>query len=224
MARAFALCLLALALLPPAAAAEVKVSRRADGTLVMHNDGARAPQAPPRLRRAPSEGWQELIRNHAARQELQPELVQAVIQVESAYDPRAVSKRGAMGLMQLMPDTARLLGVDDPFDPDQNIGGGAAYLRRMLDLFEGSVELALAAYNAGPGAVQRHRGVPPYRETHDYVRKVVTLWRGRPPVSLPVGVLPPPPAATSRPAQVRPVTVRRDPSNRLVVTTSVAGR
>lgn len=103
-----------------------------------------------------------------------PHLVRAVIQAESNFNPRAVSKAGARGLMQLMPATARELGVKDAFDIEQNISGGTKYLRRMLDLFGGDTEMALAAYNAGPGAVIRSGGRVPYRETVAYVEKVMT--------------------------------------------------
>lgn len=104
-----------------------------------------------------------------------PDLVRAVIQVESEFDQRAVSSKGARGLMQLMPTTARRFGVLDPFDARQNIFGGAQYLRLLLDLFPGDLSLALAAYNAGENAVLRYKGVPPYRETRNYVQKVMAL-------------------------------------------------
>jgi hypothetical protein len=100
------------------------------------------------------------------------DLVKAVIAVESEFDQWAVSSKGARGLMQLMPDTARRLGVADTFDARQNIFAGTQYLRQMLDQFGGDVDLALAAYNAGPNAVLRYGGVPPYRETRGYVQKV----------------------------------------------------
>jgi hypothetical protein len=100
------------------------------------------------------------------------DLVKAVIAVESEFDQWAVSSKGARGLMQLMPDTARRLGVADSFDARQNIFAGAQYLRQMLDQFGGDIDLALAAYNAGPNAVLRYGGVPPYRETRGYVQKV----------------------------------------------------
>ncbi len=100
------------------------------------------------------------------------DLVKAVISVESEFDQWAVSSKGARGLMQLMPDTARRLGVGDSFDARQNIFAGTQYLRQMLDQFGGDVDLALAAYNAGPNAVLRYGGVPPYRETRGYVQKV----------------------------------------------------
>ena len=113
-----------------------------------------------------------LIRRHAIAAGLRPELVRAVIQVESGFNPDAVSPVGAMGLMQLMPATAASLGVQRPFDPNENIRGGVAYLRSLLDQF-GSETLALAGYNAGPGAVTRYGGsVPPFAETVAYVRSV----------------------------------------------------
>jgi hypothetical protein len=106
------------------------------------------------------------------------ELVRAVIQVESEFDPLARSSKGAQGLMQLMPDTARRLGVSNPFDPRQNIFGGVRYLRQLLDMFQGDVALTAAAYNAGENAVVRYKGVPPYRETRGYVQKVQSLLSG----------------------------------------------
>jgi hypothetical protein len=117
--------------------------------------------------------WDDVIDERAAAHGVRPELVRAVIQVESAFNPRARSSKGAMGLMQLMPSTAADLGVTNPYDPEQNIRGGVAYLRSLLDQFDGNEELALAAYNAGPGAVTRYGSkVPPYRETREYVQKV----------------------------------------------------
>ena len=110
----------------------------------------------------------------ARRYDLPAGLVKSVIRHESNFDPRAVSPAGAQGLMQLMPATARELGVNDPFDIRQNIDGGCRYLRRMLDHFDGDVRKALAAYNAGPGTVRRYGGVPPYPETRRYVRKVMS--------------------------------------------------
>lgn len=109
----------------------------------------------------------------ARRHKLDPDLVLALVQVESGFKPRAVSPKGAQGLTQLMPATARELGVKDAFDPAQNIDGGARYLSKMLARYGGDVMRALAAYNAGPGAVDRHRGVPPFRETRQYVRRVL---------------------------------------------------
>lgn len=111
-----------------------------------------------------------------------PDLVRAVIQVESEYDHLAVSSKGAQGLMQLMPDTARRFGVGDPFDPRQNIFGGVQYLRFLLDLFQDDVILACAGYNAGENAVLRHNGVPPYKETQAYVRKIQAILSGSVPL------------------------------------------
>jgi len=113
----------------------------------------------------------DLARAAARRHQIPEDLFLRLVQQESAWNPRAVSHAGARGLAQLMPDTARLLGVD-PDDPSQNLEGGARYLRMMHDRF-GDWRLALAAYHAGPGAVEQHRGIPPFRETRDYVRIIL---------------------------------------------------
>jgi hypothetical protein len=113
----------------------------------------------------------------ARRHGLDPALVLAVAGVESAFRPDAVSPKGARGVMQLMPRTAAELGVENPSDPAANLDGGARYLSQMLDLHGGDVSKALAAYNAGPEAVKRHGGVPPYRETREYIRRVIARWR-----------------------------------------------
>jgi soluble lytic murein transglycosylase-like protein len=109
----------------------------------------------------------------AARYDVPADLVGAVIEAESSRNPRAVSRRGARGLMQLMPKTAKRLGVDDPFDPRANIEAGVKHLRAMIDIFGNDLPRVLAAYNAGEVAVIKHRGVPPYRETRAYVKRIV---------------------------------------------------
>jgi soluble lytic murein transglycosylase-like protein len=120
-----------------------------------------------------------LARSTAAKYGLDPELVLAVVSVESNFKPRAVSPKGAQGLMQLMPGTAADLGVADRFDPAANLDGGTRYLQALLDHYRGDLTKALAAYNAGAGAVARHGGVPPYRETRAYVRKVIDRYDKR---------------------------------------------
>ena len=124
----------------------------------------------------PVRSYDVLIERVANRQGIPAALVKAVIHAESAFDPYAVSHKGAMGLMQLLPSTARALGVTEPFRATQNISGGARYLRMMYERF-GSWSHALAAYNAGPQAVDRYRGIPPYRETQEYVRRVLNYYR-----------------------------------------------
>lgn len=116
---------------------------------------------------------EQMVGDAARRYALPRSLVRAVARAESALDPFAVSSRGARGVMQLMPGTARDLGVQDAFDPAQSIDAGARLLRQLLEKYDGRVAEALAAYNAGAGAVARHRGIPPYRETRGYIRKVV---------------------------------------------------
>ena len=118
-------------------------------------------------------GVRQQIQQAAARYGLNSELVDAVAWQESRYNPRARSSAGAIGVMQLMPGTARQLGVTNPHDVRQNVAGGAAYLREQLERFGNNVPLALAAYNAGPGAVMKYGGIPPYRETQDYVQKIM---------------------------------------------------
>jgi soluble lytic murein transglycosylase-like protein len=167
------------------AAAQIYSWRDADGKLVLSDTPREGDAAPSTYavhgstevvttkdspnRSAP---YEASITEHARRQQVAADLVRAVIQVESAFNPVAVSAKGAMGLMQLMPATARELGVRNPFDPDQNIRGGVAYLRRLLDRYDGNVELALAAYNAGMGNVEKYGDVPPFKETKNYVKKV----------------------------------------------------
>lgn len=183
--RIAALVLAVTAILPVTAAAQIYAWRDASGTLVLSDRELNTPTAiyevpgAPAYRTTtataadrPAARFDDIVVSHAQRHSLRPELVRAVIQVESGYNPLATSPKGAMGLMQLMPATARELGVRNPYDPEDNIRGGTAYLRQLLDRYDGNEQLALAAYNAGSGAVDRYGSVPPYRETRDYVRKV----------------------------------------------------
>jgi soluble lytic murein transglycosylase-like protein len=123
-----------------------------------------------------AQAYDEIITQHCRTHGVRTDLVKAVMQVESAFNPRALSPKGAMGLMQLMPSTARQYGVQDPFDPAQNVRGGVAYLRHLLDRYGNNEQLALAAYNAGPGAVDKYgQSVPPYRETRNYVAQISSM-------------------------------------------------
>jgi hypothetical protein len=132
--------------------------------------------------------YAELIRVAAAKYALDPLLLANVMAAESNFNPRAVSRKNAQGLMQLMPETSSRLLVKNPFDPAQNIDAGAAYLKQMLNRFDGNVELALAAYNAGPDRVVQYGGIPPFRETQDYVRRITTrVNQGISPAALPAG-------------------------------------
>ena len=144
--------------------------------LAVERGGAQAAGRLIEKRKQALPGIDRHIENVARRHALDPELVRAVIQVESAWNPRARSRKGALGLMQLMPATGARYGVRDPFDPRENISGGARHLRFLLNRFGGDRRLALAAYNAGENAVDANRGVPPYRETHLYLERVETIY------------------------------------------------
>lgn len=125
----------------------------------------------------PPERIEQLVSSNAAAWGVDPALVKAIIANESGFDPNATSRAGAQGLMQLMPQTAAGLGVSDAYDPSQNVWGGTRYIRGLLDRFHGDVPLAVAAYNAGPGAVEKYGGVPPYAETQHYVANVLESYR-----------------------------------------------
>ncbi len=219
---ACALALAASVVLTSTASAEIRFKTLEDGTRMIYNETPtqRARRSAGSLSKVPRADLARLIEQHAQRARLDPRLVQAVVQTESGYNVNARSSKGAMGLMQLMPETARELGVANAYDPDDNIRGGTTYLRRMLDHF-GDLTLALAAYNAGPTAVTRYGGVPPYAETREYVRRIYRLYRGTPP---PAGAL----AATTKPSskpaaaprQGARVYVTRDAQNRIVFTTT----
>lgn len=116
--------------------------------------------------------YHNLIVEAAVMHRLDPDLIKAIIMAESRYNPKAVSSRGAMGLMQLMPKTAEAYAVVDGFDPKQNIYAGVRYFRKLMDRFKGDVKLALAAYNAGMGQVDKYKGIPPFKVTRDYIKKV----------------------------------------------------
>jgi soluble lytic murein transglycosylase-like protein len=125
----------------------------------------------------PPAGINQLVEKTANRLQMDPELIRAIVRVESGYNPKAVSSKGAMGLMQLIPATAQRFGVANPFDPQQNLEGGVNYLKYLMALFGGDLSLSLAAYNAGEHTVQRSGGIPAISETQDYVRKVRSIYQ-----------------------------------------------
>jgi len=188
---AFAVC---LGMASPAAA-QIFTWHDGQGTLVLSDRpreagqvptyevfGSKAIRATTPLRISPkSLQYDRAIEEHASRNGLSPDLVRAVIQVESAFNPNAVSSKGAMGLMQLMPATATEYGVRNPFHPEQNIGGGVAYLKHLLNRYDNKIELALAAYNAGPGNVEKYGDVPPFSETQSYVKRITGAAPAPPP-------------------------------------------
>lgn len=199
---------------------ELQWSRSADGVFSLENEGPRVVRSRGQVsgtlrQRSPFDG---LIAHHARRTGLEERLVRSVIQVESAWNPRARSNKGALGLMQLMPATARELGVNRVFDAEENIRGGTDYLRQMLDRFNGNLELALASYNAGPGAVSRYGRVPPYPETERYIDKVMHLYRGRTTVAASTAGSSPA-AQPAAKAVTRPFVIRRSVDDTLVLVT-----
>lgn len=168
----------------PAAMADIYVYIDHEGTLHFTNTPTssqykvymREPLArPATLRHVTS--YDDVISEAAKRHGLSSSLIKALIHVESLFNPRAVSKKGAIGLMQIMPENLQALNISDPFDPWENIMGGASYLKSMLERFRGELPLALAAYNAGPKAVERYHDIPPYPETEAYVKKVMQFFR-----------------------------------------------
>ncbi|MGD0601864.1 MAG: lytic transglycosylase domain-containing protein [Terriglobales bacterium] len=161
----------------PTSGAVMRAARSAASEVNNYLDG-RA-QSHPTLNRAfTQQDIDAAIDAAAARHHVDPSLVRSVVKVESNFNPNAVSRKGAMGLMQLMPSTARSLNVANPFDPAQNVDAGVRHLRKLLDSYGGNVRLSLAAYNAGAGAVARSAGVPHFRETQDYVRRITNLYNG----------------------------------------------
>jgi soluble lytic murein transglycosylase-like protein len=182
-----AVCLIGAAR-PARAQGDFDIRYSADGTMSIVNrvNGKSAtlpPKSTPDNRAARNPGsadhttaYDDLIVAHARANNVRSDLIRAVVTVESGFNPYARSPKGALGLMQLMPATARQFNVSNPFDPEQNIRAGSSYLRQLLDRYDGNEELALAAYNAGPGAVDKYgQTIPPYRETQHYVNKVSEL-------------------------------------------------
>jgi hypothetical protein len=185
MFRTVLIAAFAATLVVVSASAEVRLVVRADGTKAIYNvpdkkSGSKVDFSWLAKQRDRTSPWDDAIQRHAKAYGVDPILVKAVIQVESGYDPWAVSSKGARGLMQLMPDTARRFKVSEVHDPEQNVRGGVEYLSVLLRLFEGDLKRTLAGYNAGENAVRRYGGVPPYAETELYVRKVFTVYYGRP--------------------------------------------
>ncbi len=188
-----------LASTAPPPSVEVK-SPAPERDSVMSNPGY---SAIARGRLVTSSDLDNVIENSAKRHGVDPNLVRALIKVESNFNPSAVSRKGAMGLMQLMPATARSLNVDDPFDPEQNVEAGVRHLRGLLDNFNGNVALSLAAYNAGEGAVRRFGSqIPPYSETQNYVKRITGMAGA--------GVV----GTIATPARI---TVKRDENGKLVI-------
>ena len=173
----------ALLLIATSAAAEVRIAVQKDGTRLIYNVGGSGK----------SSDWNWLARQHDRRSRYDPiiekyakkfrvdaTLIRAVIQVESDFNPKCVSRKGAQGLMQLIPATAKRYRVKNVFDPDENIRGGVNYLRDLLEMFPDNLPRALAAYNAGENAVAKYRGIPPFQETQTYVKRALTVFYGRP--------------------------------------------
>jgi soluble lytic murein transglycosylase-like protein len=179
--------MMAALLLASAAAADVRLAVKRDGKKVIYNVGG----APRGSRGGSDLNWlakrhdrrtkyDPLIEKYANKYGVDPTLVRAVIQVESDFNPACVSNKGARGLMQLMPETAKRFGVTKIHDPEQNIHGGIRYLSYLQDLFHDDLARALAAYNAGENAVIKYGGIPPYEETSEYVQRALTVYNGRP--------------------------------------------
>jgi hypothetical protein len=193
--RVIMVCLLAAAVFfPVQAKADIYKKRLPDGTLCFTNcpigndwdvyyrekkrySSYRFPRRPS-YDTSRKSSYDSLIRQIALTHGVDPDVVKGIIHVESQYNPQALSSKGAMGLMQLMPETASILGVRDPWDPLENITGGTKYISYLLKKYNGDLTKALAAYNAGPAAVDSYDGIPPYQETQDYVRSVLGILNG----------------------------------------------
>ena len=174
----------ALIAFPVAVLADVYVYKDQNGVLTFTNTPThtgfrrvlRDPSNAPRTMGPLSGSYDSLIQTASGRYSIDADLIRAVIKTESDFNPAARSIKGAMGLMQLMPDTARMHNVLDAYDPRENVDAGVRHLRMLLDRYQGNVEPSLAAYNAGSGAVEKHGGIPPYVETREYVRRVLHFY------------------------------------------------
>jgi len=196
MRKRIVVAALILGLLPAVLSAQIYAYKNKKGSIVFTNIPSRADVKFIRntalSTRAQKENLQKrltyapLINEISAQHQVDPELVHAVIQVESDFNPRTISSKGAIGLMQLMPETAAQYGVSDIWDPRQNIRGGVEHLKYLLELFQNNLPLALSAYNAGENAVDRYGGIPPYPETRNYVRKVTSLYESGGSPQLPI--------------------------------------
>jgi soluble lytic murein transglycosylase len=175
------LAIIGLLLLPAAGLADVYMYRDQDGVINFtnvptHGGYRRVIREGGNASSSISRDYDEVIRSASDRHNIDADLVRAVIKAESDFNSNARSSKGAMGLMQLMPDTARLHNVLNAFDPADNIEGGVRHLRMLLERFQGDLRLSLAAYNAGSGAVEKFGGIPPYVETREYVRRVLRFY------------------------------------------------
>jgi soluble lytic murein transglycosylase len=176
--------LILLALAPSTLPADIYMYRDADGVMHFTNVPVSAnyriyiQSSTPRFNASSAnKKYDGIIQDAARRYDVDFSLLKAIIRAESSFDSQAISRKGARGLMQIMPQNYAVLDIQDPFDPQQNIMGGARYFRALLDRYQGKVALTLAAYNAGPTAVDRYRRIPPFAETQDYVTKVLRFYK-----------------------------------------------
>ncbi len=167
-------CMVILSITVFGSASHARIVKHTDSKGVIHYRNIPEARADKKVRSHQKAAYDRIIINKSSKYGLEPSLIRAVITAESNWDPKAVSKKGAIGLMQLMPSTARDMKIGDPFSPEENIEGGTRYLRYLLDRFDGNLDVALAAYNAGPTVVERSGGIPSITETRKYIRKVLS--------------------------------------------------